>query len=189
MIVTLRSYWLQTMEQVRAFLEGSEAVDYQHRDRAGAYAFVRELLVRLGHATLGRRDRGAVLRFLAKTTGLSKAQVDRLVRQWRETGGIEDRRSGNRGRPFERVHTPADIRLLAELDEAFGQMSGLATCELLRRQHEMFGEAGFERMAGISPSHIYNLRASGTYATSRTVWTKRKVVSTAAGFTSWNRRN
>lgn len=171
MIVTLESQRLQTMEQVRAFLEGSEAVDYQHADRAGAYAFVRGMLVRLGYGALGRRDRGAVLRFLSKATGLSAAQVDRLVRQWRETGRIEDRRGGNRGRPFERVYAPADIRLLAEVDEAFGQMSGLATCEVLRRQHEVFGEPGFDRLAGISPSHVYNLRASNTYAASRTAWT------------------
>ena len=170
--MTLQSQRLQTMEQVRAFLEGSEAVDYEHRDRESAYAFVRQMLVRIRYETLGRRDRGAVLRFLAKATGLSEAQVDRLVRQWRETGGIEDRRGGNRGRPFERVYTPADIRLLAEVDEEFGQMSGLATREVLRRQHEVFGEPGFERLAGISASHVYNLRASNTYATSRTVWTK-----------------
>ncbi len=36
MIVTLQSQRLQTMEQVRAFLEGSEAVDYRHTDRADA---------------------------------------------------------------------------------------------------------------------------------------------------------
>ncbi len=96
--------------------------------------------------------------------------MDRLVRQWRETGGIEDRRGGNRGRPFGRVYTPADVRLLAEVDEAFGRMSGLATCELLRRQHEVFGEARFGRLAGISPSHLYNLRASKSYAARRTAW-------------------
>ncbi|MCY4041011.1 MAG: hypothetical protein OXF72_07120 [Gammaproteobacteria bacterium] len=33
--MTLRSQRLQTMEQVRAFLEGSEAVDYRHTDRGG----------------------------------------------------------------------------------------------------------------------------------------------------------
>ena len=170
--MTLQSQRLQTMEQVRAFPEGSEAVDYQHRDRASAYAFVRQMLGRLRYEALGRRDKGAVLRFLAKTTGLSEAQVDRLVRQWRETGGIEDRRGGNCGRPFKRVYTPEDIRLLAEVDEAFGQMSGLATCGLLRRQHEVFGEARFERLAGISASHLYNPGASNTYAASRTTWTK-----------------
>ena len=110
-----------------------------------------------------------VRRFLAKATGISAVQMDRLIRQWRESGRIEDRRGGNRGRPFERRYTGVDIRLLAEVDEAFGQMSGLATCELLRRQHEVFGDERFERLAGISNSHVYNLRASKTYVTAHGV--------------------
>ena len=59
--------------------------------------------------------------------------MERLVRQWRETGRIGDRRGGNRGHPFARKCRTAGVRLLAEVDEAFGQMSGLTTCEVLRR--------------------------------------------------------
>ena len=69
-----------------------------------------------------------------------------------------DRRARNSGRPFETRYGPADIRLLADIDEAFGQMSGLATCEILRRAFEVHGDARFERLAGISRSHVYNLR-------------------------------
>ena len=59
--MTLRSQRLQTMKQVRAFLEGSEASDYQYRDRARGYAFARQMLGRLRYEALGRRDKGAVL--------------------------------------------------------------------------------------------------------------------------------
>ncbi len=165
------------MEQVRAFVEGNEAVDFKHQDRASAYAFVSELLGRLCYRTLGKRDKGTVRHFLSKTTGISRVQIDRLIRQWRETGRVKDRRGGNHGRPFERRYTPADIRLLATVDEAFGQMSGLATCELLRRQREVFDDARFERLAGISSSHVYNLRASKTYVAKRTVWTKTRAAT------------
>ena len=138
-------------------------MDYEHQDQGRAYAIVRELLGRFCYEALGKRDKGVVRSFLAKTTGFSEVQIDRLIRQWRETGRIEDRRGGNRGRPFEHRYTAADIRLLAEVDEAFGQMSGVATCELLRGQHVVFGEVRFERLAGLSHSHVYNLRASRTY--------------------------
>ena len=177
MIVTLQTRRLRTIEQVRGFVEGNEGVDYEHRDRESAYGFVGELLGRLRYRRLGKRDKGIVRRFLAKATGISAVQIDRLIRQWRESGKIEDRRGGNRGRPFERRYTGVDIRLLAEVDEAFGQMSGLATCELLRRQHEVFGDERFERLAGISNSHVYNLRASKTYVTKRTVWTKTRAAT------------
>ena len=150
MIVTLQTRRPRSIGQVRAFVEGNGSLDHEHRDRKSAYAFVGDQLRRLGYKGLGKRDKGTVRRFLAKTTGLSEVQVDRLIRQWRETGGIEDRRDGGRGRPFERRYAAADIRVLSDVDEAFGQMSGLATCELLRRQHEVFGDTRFERLAGIS---------------------------------------
>ena len=48
------------MEQVLAFVEGNEAVDYKQQDRASAFAFVSELLSRLRHRTLGKRDKGTM---------------------------------------------------------------------------------------------------------------------------------
>ena len=57
-----------------------------------------------------------------------------------------------------RCTTAADIRLVADVDEAYGQMSGLATREVLRRQFEVFGDARFERLATISNGHVYNPR-------------------------------
>ena len=73
--------------------------------------------MRIGYPRLGRPGKGAVRQYLAKTTGLSRAQVTRPIGQHRATGRVVDRRRGHSGRPFERVYTAADIRLLAEVDE------------------------------------------------------------------------
>ncbi|MCY3841353.1 MAG: integrase, partial [Gammaproteobacteria bacterium] len=79
---------LRTMGQLRAFVEGNEAVDFQPESRDEAYGFVRDILERFGYRGLGRRDKGVVLRFLVAATGQSRQQMERLVRQWRETGSI-----------------------------------------------------------------------------------------------------
>ena len=181
MIVDIQTRRLRTIGQLCAFIEGNEAVIFQPQDRDGVYTFIRETLVRFGYVKLGKRDKGAVLKFLVVATGLSRQQMERLVRQWRETGAIRDRRGGSRGRPFARKYSGADIRLLAEVDEAFEQMSGLATREILRRQYEVFGDPRFERLATISNGHIYNLRASSTYRAKRTVWTKTRAVTVSIG--------
>ena len=165
---------LRTIEQLRAFTEGNETVTFQFENRARAYAFIGEILGRFGYRRLGKADKGAVLRFLVTATGFSRQQLERLVRQWRDSGTIRDRRGGNRGRPFSRRYTARDIRLLADIDAAFGRMSGLATREILRRQHEIFGDARFARLATISNGHVYNLRASRTYVTKRNVWSKTR---------------
>ena len=181
MIVDIQTRRLRTIGQLCAFIEGNEAVIFQPQDRDGVYTFIRETLVRFGYVKLGKRDKGVVLKFLVVATGLSRQQMERLVRRWRETGAIRDRRGGSRGRPFARKYSGADIRLLAEVDKAFEQMSGLATREILRRQYEVFGDPRFERLATISNGHIYNLRASSTYRAKRTVWTKTRAVTVSIG--------
>ena len=181
MIVDIQTRRLRTIGQLRAFVEGNEAVDFQPRDREEAYGFVRDTLERFGYRHLGKHDKGVVLKFLVAATGISLKQTERLVRQWRETGAVRDRRGGSRGRPFARRYTPVDIRLLADVDEAYGQMSGLATREVLRRQFEVFGDARFERLATISNGHVYNLRGSATYRAKRTVWTKTQGTAVAIG--------
>ena len=49
MIVTIHTERLRTMEQVRAFVEGSGPVDYQPEDRRSAYEFVHRTLVRFDY--------------------------------------------------------------------------------------------------------------------------------------------
>ena len=65
MIVTLQTERVQTLDQVRAFVEGSEAVDFTGADRECVYEFVRRALVRLDYAELGKSDKGLVRRYLA----------------------------------------------------------------------------------------------------------------------------
>ena len=138
-------------------------------------------LTRLGYRALDKPSKALVKRYLAKTTGYSRAQLTRLIRQHRETARVVDRRDGNQGRPFARVYTLADARLLARVDEDLGQMSGLATRVVLHREHHVFGDARFERLAGISASHIYNLRGSRTYRRQRAVVEGTKATAVAVG--------
>ena len=172
--MTLQLERLRTIEQLKAFVAGSAPVDCKPLDRASVYDFVRRTLVAFDYHRLGKADRGCVRRYVVKVTALSAAQLTRLVARHAETGAVVDLRARNSGRAFETRYGRIDIRLLAEIDEAFGQMSGLATCEILRRALEVHGDPRFERLAGISRSHVYNLRGSRTYRTKRTTWTKTK---------------
>ena len=98
MIVTLKAERIRTMEQVAAFVEASGPVDFHPTVRTGAHEFVARTLSRLGYCALDRPSKTLVKRFLAKTTGYSRAQLTRLIRQHRKTGRVMDRRDGNQGR-------------------------------------------------------------------------------------------
>ena len=158
----LDTHRLQTLDQVREFLDGSEQVDLQPQTRADAYAFVAKTARRFDYALRGRADKGLLRRFLAKAAGLSRAQITRLLQQHRTTGEITDRRGAPR-RPFPRRYTNADIGLLAELDVLHGTLSGPATRRLCARAFHLFGDRRFERLAGISNGHLYNLRHTTGY--------------------------
>ena len=64
--MTLQAERLRTMGQVRAFVQGSGSVDYQPRDRAGGYAFVRRTPAPFDYRRLGRADRGRLRACIGK---------------------------------------------------------------------------------------------------------------------------
>ena len=172
---------LGTLEQVRVFVEGSESVDFSGADRPSAYEFIRRTLASFGYRGLGKRDKGLIRCYLAKVTGLSRAQLTRLVRQYRDTGRIEDRRGDPPARPFECRYTKGDIRLLAEVDAKLGHRCGPATRQVMRREFEVFGDARFERLSRLSNGHMYNLRQSTTYRRKRATVERTRGSTVAIG--------
>ena len=172
MIVTLRTERIRSLGQVRAFLEGNQPADFELTDRTSAYAFVRRTLVRFEYHGHGKPDKSLVKRYVEKVTGFSRAQTTRLVAQHRRTGHIRDHRGKPPAKPFQRRYTPRDAALLAEVDEACGQLSGPATKVILRRMLEVYGDARFTRLASISNGHIYNLRKSRSYRMGRLTFRK-----------------
>ncbi len=94
-------------------------------------------------------------------TGLSPAQITRLIRAHLDTGLVQE--TVYRRHKFVRSYTNADIVLLAGVDRAHERLSGPATRRILEREYQEFDKPEFERLAGISVSHLYNLRQSAPY--------------------------
>jgi transposase InsO family protein len=180
MIVMLQTRGLKTLDDVRGFLAGNQAVAIQTPNREAAYAFIAQSLSRFCYRRLGKAGKGLVRAYLAKVTGLSRAQLTRLVR--RQQGGerLTDRR-GTPARPFARRYTPEDVRLLAKVDALHGNLSGPATRKLCERAWRVFGDARYERLAGISNGHLYNLRGSTTYQRCRGRVDKTRAVAVRIG--------
>lgn len=164
--MTLNTATLRTLDQVRAFLDGSTAVSFEPPASADRYGWLEATLRQFGYERLKRADKGLLRAFLLKVTGYSKAQLTRLLAQWRAARGIRDRR-GPPTQPFARRYGDDAVRLLVQLDRLHGQLSGPATKKLAERAAQVFGEREFETLAGISVAHLYNLRASAGYERQR----------------------
>lgn len=159
MIVTLNTQSLSSLDAVHAFLAGTAPVSFDAPVSGARYAWLAATLRQFRYDALKRADKGLIQDYLRKVTGYSRAQLTRLIGQWQQARHIADRR-GPPNQPFVRRYTEADVRRLVELDRLHGQLSGPATKKLAERAFQVFGDTAFERLAGISVAHLYNLRAS-----------------------------
>ena len=149
---------LETLDQVRQFLDGTETVSFQIESKDARYRWLQHTLVKFRYLQLSKTDKGLITRYLRKLTGYSQAQVKRLIRQYRKTGRLVRKQRTVKG--FHRKYTREDTLLLAALDERHNTLSGPATKKLCERAYQLFGETDYQRLAAISIAHLYNLRKS-----------------------------
>ena len=150
-----------SLDQIQAFLEASDVVGFEGRNREEVYAFVYRTLRQLRYDQLKRSGRGLVRRYVMKMTGLSRAQSTRLLTLYLK--GEEVKPKPYQRRRFPQRYTRADVELLAAVDAAHGTLSGPATQKLLYRAFHEFGDPRYERLAAVSVAQIYRLRQSRRY--------------------------
>lgn len=160
--MTLKTQTLSSLDQVRAFLTGTTAVPFATPTDQDRYPWVAQTLQQFDYSRLRRADRGLLVRFLLKVTGYSRAQLTRLIAQWRAHGRLLDRR-GPPAVPFATRYGAPEVRLLAELDQLHGTLSGPATKKLAERACTVHRQPQYATLAGISVAHLYNLRRSTGY--------------------------
>jgi len=169
-----------TPQQISEFLKGSAGIEFAGQGRAEIYAWTERMLVAQEYATRqGKKQRGAIRAYLSKVTGRSLPQITRLIRKYVKTGKVEAKPC--RRRRFPSKYTAPDIALLAEVDGAHERLSGPATRRILQREYQEFGKPEFARLAGISVSHLYNLRQSVPYRQHASVFEPTRPAAVSIG--------
>jgi hypothetical protein len=107
LIIGMKNGETLSLEQIRAFLEASGDVCFQARDRGELYDWVNQTLRGQNYGRLKRTGKGLLRCYLAKMTGLSRAQVARLIRCYRQGGAVEPR--AYRRHRFATRYTRSDI--------------------------------------------------------------------------------
>ena len=161
------------------FVESSEEIRFESKNREQVYGWLERVLVHQEYAQQGKVARGLVRRYIEKMTGLSRAQVTRLIARYTATGRVQP--TVYRGRRFPQRYTRADIELLASVDEAHETLSGPATRRILEREVQLYGKQEYARLAGISVAHLYNLRNSQRYRERRLNYVKTRPTAVSIG--------
>jgi transposase InsO family protein len=168
-----------SLEQIEAFLNASQAIRFEGESQEQIYHWMEQVLCRQQYGKQSRAARGLLRRYLAKMTGLSRAQVTRLIGRYRESGALQP--VAYRRHRFPQRYTRADIELLATVDEAHENLSGPATRRILEREYRIYGKREFERLASISVSHLYNLRQQARYRERRLHYVKTRPTAVSIG--------
>jgi len=180
MLVQMDETRIRTLEDVDQFLAGmSEASLALQGSTDDVYKWIQHTLVRFRYLWLCKKQKGLVRRYIVRITGYSRPQMNRLIKQHHKTGHIRRRQRTVHG--FETKYTKADICLLAEVDRLVDDVSGTTVKTFCQRAFEVHGDQRFARLAGISVSHIYNLRKNTVYQRCRRKFTKTQGVKVNIG--------
>jgi hypothetical protein len=141
-----------SLVEIAAFLAASEGVRFAECGRTEIYGWVERLLCHHEYPLQKRGAKGLLRAYIEHMTGLSRAQSTRLIGGYVKAGRITPKPSL---RPrFQRSYTPADVELLASVDEAHERLSGPATRHIFKREFEVYGRSEFERLAKLSNGHL-----------------------------------
>jgi len=167
------------LEQIEAFLKASEGIRFEGESRQQVYSWVEQVLRQHQYAQQGRAARGLLRRYVEKMTGLSRAQVTRLIARYRAHGKLQP--IGYRRHRFPQRYTRADVELLAAVDAAHESLSGPATRRILQRAYQQYDQPEYQRLATISVAHLYNLRQQPRYRQRRLNYVKTKPTAVTIG--------
>jgi transposase InsO family protein len=168
-----------SLDQIEAFLNASEEIRFEAESRKQTYGWVEQVLRQQQYWKQGRKARGLVRRYLEKMTGLSRAQVTRLIARFLANGELQP--AYYRRHRFPQRYTRADIELLTTVDEAHETLSGPATRRILQREYQDYGKPEYQRLASISVAHLYNLRHHQRYRERRLNYTKTRPTAVSIG--------
>jgi hypothetical protein len=161
-----------SLEGMRRFVAASEEIRFESKNRQQRYSWVERVLVQQEYARQGTAGRGLLRRYVEKMTGLSRAQVTRLIQRYTSSGRVEA--TLYRRHCFAPRYTRHDIELLASVDEAHESLSGPATRRILEREVQLYGKQEYARLATISVAHLYNLRRGQGYRERSLHYTKTR---------------
>ena len=163
---------LRTIEQVKGFLEGSEALEFKGLLVEDKYRWTATTLLKFRYHRLKKVAKGVIRRYIERMTGYSRAQVCRLIGQYNGTGELRPRKYCRHRLPVK--YTLGDMELLAKTDELHETLSGPATRKILQREYLEYGHQEYRNISMISVAHLYNMRKSNAYRSINRHYTKTK---------------
>jgi transposase InsO family protein len=159
MTLNMNDTQIITLNDVKEFLLQNDKIQFNYQNKAQAYSWVEDTLVKFSYIKLAKADKGVLRTYVALMTGYSRAQVTRLITQYLRCGSVQV--TEYQRHSFAHKYQDCDIKLLAFTDELHEFPNGNAVKTTLKRLAA--SDEQYKDIAEVSVSHIYNLRKKPAY--------------------------
>ena len=170
---------LTSLSDIKQFLAGSLAFNFKAPTTQKTYDWIQETLIRFHYLKLGRSDKTTIKLYLQKVTGYSRSQTTRLIGKYLTNGRVIKQRYSRHVFPVK--YSREDLVALARTDALHDTPNGKTIKRILQREMAVYKRTGFEKLSGISVSHIYNLRQAPLYRRINVHFEKTRPIKSAIG--------
>ncbi len=149
------------LSDINDFLSRPLPLEFKSISRPDRNKWIEKVITKHRYLKCSHKDKGILKDYMMKMTGISRAQMTRLIAEYKKRGTLKPREYIRNS--FERIYTKGDIELLAKLDNAHECLSGPASLKIMKEEYRVFGKVEYERLRNISVSHLYRLRMTDRY--------------------------
>jgi hypothetical protein len=181
MTLNMNDDHLVSVAQIKEFAKLNNGAKFKsNSSKVETYKWIGKTLGKFRYVSLKKKEKSIVKKYIITMTGYSEGAVDKLIRKKKETGCLvpKDERTQN---SFATFYEPTDISLLAEVANVTLNQNGRALKEMCKSMYLDYSDIRFEKLSGISVSHLYNLKKSNVYKTKALHYTKTNPVQRDIG--------
>ncbi len=167
------------LSAINEYLAKPPIIEFKSISKEDRNEWIQNMIFDHKYSKCSRKDKGVLKIYIMRMTGISRAQLTRLIAECRARGTLKPKEYVRHS--FEKTYTKGDIETLADLDNAHECLAGPATIKLMRNDYVNFGKTEFVRLKNISVAHLYRLRITDRYKFRAKTFTKTNPTKVSIG--------
>jgi transposase InsO family protein len=169
-----------TLDEIKEFVKSQPAgIQFKSKSKIERNEWMEKIFRSHKYFQLLKPDKGIIRKYIQTMTGISPAQLTRLVKDYKHQGTIRPKEYTRN--KFTKKYDIEEIAQLADIDNAHGRLSAPATKQIIKDDYELFGKTQYKKLKDLSVTHMYRLRASRRYHEKVKVFAKTRASNISIG--------
>lgn len=168
-----------SLAEIRSFLSSANKIAFRSKSVNERNGWIQKVIMRHKYFQCLKPEKTLIRTYIRKMTGLSKSQTTRIIKDYKKRGTLEPKEY--KRNKFPKIYGLEAIALLAEIDNAHNRLSGPATKKIIQEEFTIFNHEKYEKLAGLSVSHLYRLRGTRRYHEKAKIFFKTRPVKIPIG--------